>query len=62
MRTPPPSTLPSYQMGGLDVYGPLPDLAYLDAEQVNTSTNPFLVWRFALNMRRQRIIVLPRQK
>jgi tetratricopeptide (TPR) repeat protein len=49
--------LPFRLMPSLDVYGPLPNLAYLDAEQANTPTNPFLIWRFALNMRRQRIIV-----
>ncbi|MFC2037392.1 hypothetical protein ACFLYD_05405, partial [Chloroflexota bacterium] len=49
--------LPLRLMPTLDVYGPLPDMAHLDAGQANTPTNPFLLWRFALNMRRQRIIV-----
>jgi hypothetical protein len=52
-----PSLFPSAQLRGLDVYGPLPNLAHLDAQQANTTANPFLIWRFALNMRRQRIIV-----
>lgn len=48
---------PFRQIKTLDIYGPLPNLAYLEAEEATTPTNPFLIWRFALNMRRQRIIV-----
>jgi hypothetical protein len=48
---------PFLTMRNLDVYGPLPSLAHLNAEQANTDANPFLIWRFAANMRRRRIIL-----
>src|SRR5690606_7850286 len=52
---------PFIRMSSLDVYGPLPDLSQLEPEQANTSTNPFLIWRFAVNMNRRRLILLDEQ-
>lgn len=49
--------LPFVQVPTLDVYGPLPELSQLDAEEVNAATNPFLVWRFAVNMERRRLLL-----
>ena len=49
--------LPFFLMQNMDVYGPLPDLAHLDADQANTDASPFLIWRFAVNMRRRRLIL-----
>ena len=49
--------LPFVQVHTLDLFGPLPDLTQLDASQANTKTNPFLIWRFAVNMNRRRLIV-----
>lgn len=49
--------LPFFMMRNMDVYGPLPNLAHLDADQANTDASPFLIWRFAVNMRRRRIIL-----
>lgn len=48
--------LPYVNMTTLDLYGPQPDLAQLEANAANTPTNPFLLWRFAVNMTRRRII------
>ena len=48
--------LPFLQIPALHVYGPLPDLAQLEAGAANSTTNPFLIWRFAVNMDRQRLI------
>jgi tetratricopeptide (TPR) repeat protein len=48
---------PFYQVRGLDLYGPLPDLAQIEASQANTTTNPFLIWRFGVNMNRRRLIL-----
>ena len=46
----------------LDYYGPLPSLAEMDASQANSdSTNPFLIWRFAVNMARRRLIIFDPQ-
>ncbi|NJN81873.1 MAG: hypothetical protein HC802_06015 [Caldilineaceae bacterium] len=42
--------LPYVYLPTLDVSGPLPNLAQLDAELANTSLDPFLIWRFAVNM------------
>ena len=50
-------TLPFFQLESLDMVGPLPDLANMEAIQANADTNPFLLWRFGLNMRRQRLIL-----
>jgi tetratricopeptide (TPR) repeat protein len=49
--------LPLIRVQSLDLYGPLPDLAQLEASQATTATNPFLIWRFAVNMNRQRLIL-----
>ncbi|MCA9921078.1 MAG: tetratricopeptide repeat protein, partial [Anaerolineales bacterium] len=49
--------LPFVDVRGLDLYGTVPDLAQLEASQANESTNPFLIWRFDVNMNRQRLIV-----
>ncbi len=53
-RTP---VLPFVSIPNLDVYGPLPDLGNLTAQEADTDASPFLVWRYAFNMRRQRLIV-----
>jgi tetratricopeptide (TPR) repeat protein len=49
--------LPFVQVHTLDLFGPLPELTQLDARQANTTTNPFLIWRFAVNMNRRRLIM-----
>ena len=49
--------LPFLHVNSLDYYGPLPELKDLSAEDVYTSENPFLIWRFALNMDRRRLIL-----
>lgn len=49
--------LPFVYLPTLDVYGPLPDLSQLDADEANTPTDPFLIWRFAVNMNRRRLIL-----
>lgn len=50
--------LPFVYIPTLDISGPLPDLSQLDAAEVNSSTNPFLIWRFAVNMNRRRLLLL----
>lgn len=49
--------LPFYWLPTLDLSGPLPELTHLTASDANTSTNPFLIWRFAVNMTRRRLIL-----
>jgi tetratricopeptide (TPR) repeat protein len=49
--------LPFISVENIDWYGPLPDLSMLESSQANSDTNPFLIWRYAFNMRRQRLIV-----
>ena len=49
--------LPFLHVPSLDYYGPLPEMQNLVAEDAYTSDNPFLVWRFALNMDRRRLIL-----
>lgn len=49
--------LPFIRVKSLDLYGPLPELAQLEASDANGSTDPFLIWRFAVNMNRQRLIL-----
>ena len=49
--------LPFVNIPALDYYGPLPQLEQLAAEQAYSDTNPFLIWRFAVNMERQRLVV-----
>jgi len=53
---------PYLLMRSKDIYGPLPNLAGLDAEQANTAASPFLIWRYAVNMRRGRIILFDLQQ
>lgn len=49
--------LPFINVPTLDVYGPLPDLTQMDAAEANTTTDPFLIWRFAVNMERRRLLL-----
>lgn len=49
--------LPFVRVPNLDWYGPLPELPELQATDANTDANPFLVWRYAFNMRRSRLII-----
>ncbi len=49
--------LPFLHVPSLDYYGPLPKMQDLTAEDAYASDNPFLVWRFALNMDRRRLIL-----
>jgi len=49
--------LPFVYLPSLEVYGPLPDLARLDAIEAESDTDPFLIWRFAVNMNRRRLIL-----
>ncbi len=49
--------LPFVYLPSLEVYGPLPDLARLDAIEADSDTDPFLIWRFAVNMERRRLIL-----
>ena len=50
--------LPYLELSTLDYYGPLPSLAEMDASQADSSAaNPFLIWRFAVNMARRRLII-----
>jgi tetratricopeptide (TPR) repeat protein len=49
--------LPFVYLPTLDIAGPLPDLSQLDAAEVNSPTDPFLIWRFAVNMNRRRLLL-----
>ena len=49
--------LPFLHVPSLDYYGPLPEMHELTAEDAYASDNPFLIWRFALNMDRRRLIL-----
>lgn len=49
--------LPFMHALSLDLYGPLPDVSRFEAGQANITTNPLLLWRFAVNMSRRRLIV-----
>lgn len=49
--------LPFIHMDSLDYYGPMPNMADLHAEDAYKNDNPFLVWRFAINMTRRRLIL-----
>lgn len=49
--------LPFLHVPSLDYYGPLPEMQDLTAEDAYASNNPFLIWRFALNMDRRRLIL-----
>lgn len=49
--------LPFIHVPTLDVYGPLPDVTQLDASEAMGPADPFLVWRFAVNMNRRRLLL-----
>lgn len=49
--------LPFVNVPTLDVYGPLPDLTQMDATEAMGPTDPFLIWRFAVNMARRRLLL-----
>ncbi len=49
--------LPFVHAESLDYYGRLPEIEEMEAGDVYESTNPFLIWRFALNMDRRRLIL-----
>ena len=49
--------LPFLYVKGMDYYGPLPEYNEMQPGEVYESTNPFLIWRFALNMDRRRLIL-----
>lgn len=49
--------LPFIYLPTLDVSGPLPDLSQLNAAEANSPTDPFLIWRFAVNMNRRRLLL-----
>ena len=51
-------TLPFVYVPTLDTYGPLPDLSQVEAAEADTTTNPFLIWRYSVNMNRRRLIAL----
>lgn len=51
------TVFPFYEMTTLDWIGPLPDMNQLNADAVNGETDPFLIWRFALNMERRRLVI-----
>ena len=48
--------LPFLQIPSLHYYGNQPDLDHLKAADANSNTSPFLIWRFAVNAERQRLI------
>jgi len=49
--------LPFIRLPTLDWVGPLPDLSRLEPEDVDTTTNPFLIWRYSQNSIRQKFLV-----
>lgn len=49
--------LPFVHVPTLEVYGPLPDLTQMEASEANSPTDPFLIWRFAVNMARRRLLL-----
>jgi len=49
--------LPFVHAPTLNVYGPPPDLSQVDANEVYTEADPFLIWRFSVNMNRRRLIL-----
>ena len=51
------AALPFFYLPTLEIVGPLPDLTQLEAEDANTVDNPFLIWRFAVNMNRRRLLL-----
>ena len=54
--------LPFLELSTLDYFGPLPSLAEMDPSQADSSSaSPFLIWRFAVNMARRRLIIFDQQ-
>ncbi len=49
--------LPFVNVPTLSVYGPLPDLSQVTASETYTDADPFLIWRFGVNMNRRRLIL-----
>ena len=49
--------LPFIHAESLDYFGQLPEIDEMEAGDVYESANPFLIWRFALNMDRRRLIL-----
>ncbi len=47
---------PFVEVPTLDVYGPTPDMSQVTAKEANTPTDPLLIWRFAVNLTRRRLI------
>jgi tetratricopeptide (TPR) repeat protein len=50
------AVLPHVDLPSLELYGPLPEVATLKAEDASGAHNPFLMWRFAVNMERRRLV------
>jgi tetratricopeptide (TPR) repeat protein len=48
---------PYLYLPSLDYYGTPPQLSQVDATQVDSSTNPFLMWRVAVNLNRRRLLL-----
>jgi hypothetical protein len=51
------AVLPGVYLPTLAYHGPLPSLQRLEAGQAGTGDDPFLMWRFAVNMGRRRLIL-----
>lgn len=51
------AALPFLYLPTLDIVGPLPDLTQLQAADADSTLNPFLIWRFAVNMNRRRLLL-----
>lgn len=51
------AALPFLYIPTLDIVGPLPDLTQLQAVDADSTLNPFLIWRFAVNMNRRRLLL-----
>jgi len=51
------AALPFFYLPTLEIVGPLPDLTQLEATDADTVDNPFLIWRFAVNMNRRRLLL-----
>ena len=54
--------LPFLEMRSLDLFGPPPDLSDLTPEDAYEPDSPFLLWRFAVNMNRRRLIIFERDQ
>ncbi len=53
--------LPFLEIETVDLYGPSPEIGQIDASAAGTTADPFLIWRFAVNMERRRIILFDLQ-